>query len=93
MTGEGARRAQSRQKKRFPLFTSSKNINGFVFLIPFINTVNPFRTAVPFWGQITYNLTGLSPKWDCGSRGVNSKIKEPAAIHHRSYIIALRDCF
>ena len=28
------------------------------------------RTAVPFWGQTTQNLTGLSPKWDCGSKGV-----------------------
>ena len=24
--------------------------------------LNPFRTAVPFWGQTTYNLSGLSPK-------------------------------
>ena len=23
--------------------------------------LNPFRTAVPFWGQTTWNLTGLSP--------------------------------
>ena len=28
-----------------------------------------FRTAVPFWGQSTWSLTGLSPKWDCGSKG------------------------
>ena len=33
--------------------------------------VNPFRTAVPFWGQTTWNLTGLSPKRDCGSKRVN----------------------
>ena len=26
---------------------------------------NPVRTAVPCWGQSTYNLTGLSPKRDC----------------------------
>ena len=25
----------------------------------------PFSTAVPFWGQTTYNLSGLPPKWDC----------------------------
>ena len=30
--------------------------------------VDPFRAAAPFWGQRTYNLTGLSPKRDCGSK-------------------------
>ena len=33
--------------------------------------LNPFRTAVPFWGQTTRNLTGLSTKRDCGSKRVN----------------------
>ena len=28
-----------------------------------------FRTAVPFWGQTTWNLSSLSPKRDCGSKG------------------------
>ena len=32
---------------------------------------NPFRAAVPLWGQIAHNLSGLSPKRDCGSKGVN----------------------
>ena len=32
-----------------------------------------FRAAVPFGGQITYNLSGLSPKRDCGSKGVKSR--------------------
>ena len=36
-----------------------------------LKLLNPFRTAVPFWGQSTWSLTGLSPKWDCGSKGVN----------------------
>ena len=35
--------------------------------------LTPFRTAVPFRGQITQNLSGLSPKRDCGSKGVNKK--------------------
>ena len=26
---------------------------------------HPFWTAVPFWGQSTWDLSGLSPKWDC----------------------------
>ena len=28
----------------------------------------PSRTAVPFWGQIALNLSGLSPKRDCGPK-------------------------
>ena len=36
------------------------------------NNVNPFRTAAPFWGPITWNLSGLSPKRDCGSEGVKA---------------------
>ena len=35
---------------------------------------NLFGTAVPAWGQITYNLTVLSPKRDCGSKRVNGRI-------------------
>ena len=27
--------------------------------------LNPFRTAVPFWGQAPLNLSGLPPKGDC----------------------------
>ena len=34
--------------------------------------VIPFRTAVPFWGQTAWSLTGLSPKRDYGSKRVNS---------------------
>ena len=34
---------------------------------------NPFRTAVPFWGQTTQTSSSLSPKPDCGSKGVNVK--------------------
>ena len=29
--------------------------------------ITPSRTALPFWRQNTYNLTGLSPKQDCSS--------------------------
>ena len=32
---------------------------------------NPFRTAVPFWVQITWNLSGFSPKRDCASKRFN----------------------
>ena len=29
---------------------------------------NPFTPAVPFWGQITWNLTGWSPQRDCSPK-------------------------
>ena len=32
-------------------------------------SLNPFRTAFPFWGQITYNLSRFPPKRECGSKG------------------------
>ena len=32
--------------------------------------LNPFRTAVPFWGQTTQISSSLSPKRDCGFEGV-----------------------
>ena len=31
------------------------------------------RAAVPFWGQSTQLLTGLSPKPDCGSKRVSTE--------------------
>ena len=34
--------------------------------------INPFRTAVPFWEQSTWNLIGLSPKWYCSSKRVDT---------------------
>ena len=51
---------------------AAKTICDRVFL-------NPFRTAVPFWGQITQKLTGLSPKRDCGSEGVKREVVSPLA--------------
>ena len=35
--------------------------------------VNPFRTAVPFWGQTTLILSKLSPKRDCGPKRASIK--------------------
>ena len=32
--------------------------------------LNPFRTAVPFWGQTTQISSSSCPKRDCGSKGV-----------------------
>ena len=35
--------------------------------------INPFRTAVPFWGQTTQIPSKLSPKRDCGPKRVHGK--------------------
>ena len=37
--------------------------------------VNPFRTAVPFWGQISKMPSNLSPTWDCGTKMVNNSCR------------------
>ena len=29
--------------------------------------INPFSTAVPFWGQTNWNLSGVSPNRDLGA--------------------------
>ena len=34
-------------------------------------SLNPFRTAVPFWGQTSQISSSFVPKRDCGSKGVN----------------------
>ena len=39
---------------------------------PKLTFLNPVRTAVPIWGQITWNLTGLVPKRGSGSKRVKS---------------------
>ena len=50
---------------------------------PTFRTINPFRTAVSFWGhfgeKILGSLSGLSPKRDCSSKGVNS----PATLSNK----------
>ena len=43
--------------------------------------LDPFRTAVPFGGQITWILTGLSPKRDCSSRRVKQCKKSCSTSH------------
>ena len=35
-----------------------------------VPSFNPFRTAVPFWGQSNLILSTLSPNRDCASKGV-----------------------
>ena len=40
--------------------------------------VSPVKTADPFWGQTTWNLSGLSPKRRGGpKRGLDPKPKKP----------------
>ena len=40
---------------------------------------NPFISAVPFLGQITWKLTGLSPQRDCRTTNKTVKIAPPPA--------------
>ena len=43
--------------------------SSIVFILRHIIVVClPFRTAVPFWGHTTQNLSGLSPQWECGAK-------------------------
>ena len=35
-------------------------------------TLNPSRTAVPFWVETSWNLTDLSPKRDCSTKRVEA---------------------
>ena len=43
--------------------------------------LNPFITAVPFWGQTTWNLNGLSPKRNCGSKRVKYLVQSRPLPH------------
>ena len=47
---------------------SSLQDRYFFFLIAIFY---PFRTTVLFWGQTTWNLSGLPPKQDCSPKRVN----------------------
>ena len=44
-----------------------------LFLISnsYTRLINPFRTAVPFWGQVSQTPSKLSPQRDCGPRRLN----------------------
>ena len=44
--------------------------NRVILLYP---CINPFRTALSFWGQLTLISRNLSPKRECGSAGVWEK--------------------
>ena len=46
------------------IFDNSTNVFDYA--------IHPFRTSVPFWGQTSRISNSLSPKRDCGSKGVNS---------------------
>ena len=49
--------------------------------------INPFRTAVPFWGQTSQKISKLSPKRDWGSKGVkmNHQQKQGAVRPNESF--------
>ena len=57
----------------FEAATTSSSMN-FEWLL------NPFRTAVPFWGQTNQISSSLSPKRDCGCKGVMNVQSLPAVL-------------
>ena len=44
-------------------------------------TVNPFRTAVPFWGQTPQILSDVSPKRDRGPKRAKARYREASVWH------------
>ena len=54
------------------------------FNVDHSRTLNPFRTAVPLWGQTTQISSSLSPKRDCGSKRVKSRWQSRIMIIIRS---------
>ena len=55
--------------------------------VAYVSIINPFSTTVPFWGQFTYNLSGLSPKQDCSPKRVLTRTwyeySSGAAVRYR----------
>ena len=45
-----------------------------------VKLLNPFRAAVPFWGQTTQFSSSLFPKRDCGSKGVKPSCKTSVVL-------------
>ena len=57
----------------YPIFTEFPTFMISLYIAGYTDTsINPFRTAVPLWGQTSQISSTLSPKRDCGSKGVNS---------------------
>ena len=57
--------------KHMPAYPSTSEIAASCLVLIIINSrpyVIPFRTAVPFGDKTTWNLAGLSPERDCGSK-------------------------
>ena len=45
-------------------------------------TLNPFRTAVPFFGKTTDSLSGVSPKRDCRPTRRRFDLKQLSRLRH-----------
>ena len=52
-------------------------------------TINPFRTAVPFWGQTSQISSSLYPEQDCGPKRVNLNISRYQVSYIKSCFIFL----
>ena len=54
---------------------------------------NPFRAAVPFWGQTTQISSGLSPKRDSGPKRANTCRHTTRYTHHTPTSVNKRPYF
>ena len=54
-------------------------------------TSNPFRTAVPFWGQTTQFMSSLSPERDCGPQRVSLPYFSP--LFYSSHLLSFNLSF
>ena len=51
-----------------PIYGANKGLSPDIF------ATNPFRTAVPFWGQTPQILSNLPPHRDCGPKRIDASI-------------------
>ena len=89
-------KAQQQQQQQSVVITSSSQqvthqpYHTYVYQvcmsIPLLLIFFPFRTAVPFWGQTTQNLSGFSPKRDCTSKRVKARKKKKTRHSLRSLL-------
>ena len=60
--------------------------------VPWPQNGTAFRTTVPFWGQTTQISSSLSPKRDCGSKGVKVEQRTYSFKVQGACIYAINSC-
>ena len=85
-------REECRGLTRLPSFSGREREEIHVFPVSLIKKTCPCRTAVPDWGRTTWTLTCLSPKRDCGSKGVKNWYQVPGINYLFSELVERRIC-